>query len=646
MSLPSNAQELPDTDIFPPLHHPNEIRVVTLQPADHIDSIPVCTLKTTSLESRPVFQAISWYVPENLYDALRYIRRRDKSIVLWVDALCINQGLDPAALDERAKQIRLMRYIYTFASHIIIWLGRPPADLPDWMLAELEKGDWVDGVIKNRASARKILHVVIDNPWWTRLWVIQESRLPERASLQLGRVSIPFRSFLDDLRALSLSHVPISSGDDEAKMQAHLALYDAVFKMGSTQWRQLPGEDTDLDDKYLGVQFDFFCNLLAKCRHQLTTDPRDKVYGLLGLVDDCVGRIIGPDYSEDVTKAYTRAMGLIFQYSNSLDLLSLANMRHPHASALDLPSWVPDWTTQFSPEERVTELKYESLVADGFPSKGLAPLLQYGKTLQTKGTIDDRIEVVGDRMPYTRGFMQWSECMREAWDVKLRKVPGLGKHIWSPREIPPADPNPDNPYPNPRVKLRGIMLDQVSLHEARPAANGTRPPPYDNRRTLYEAYWRTLFLGDNAIFADDNGGEVEIWKDWAAVLRCATDCVTKNASVPAEILDQLQTTTWNRRCFMTKGGFFGNTWDAAPGDRVATLLGARLPVVLRRVPGIRERYRFISECYVAGHAWTWTSHSSKLRTAWNATASLWRRDSAMPVRKPPKRKVREAIDWV
>ena len=55
----------------------------------------------------------------NLYNALQRLRHTDKDRLLWVDALCINQE----HLEEKGKQVKMMKSIYAGADRVIVWLG-------------------------------------------------------------------------------------------------------------------------------------------------------------------------------------------------------------------------------------------------------------------------------------------------------------------------------------------------------------------------------------------------------------------------------------------------------------------------------------------------------------------------------------------
>ncbi|KAH7343101.1 heterokaryon incompatibility, partial [Pyrenochaeta sp. MPI-SDFR-AT-0127] len=61
-------------------------------------------------------------VTRNLHAALEHFRSETIDVVLWVDALCINQTDDV----EKSKQVDLMTKIYAYATSTRVWLG--PAD--------------------------------------------------------------------------------------------------------------------------------------------------------------------------------------------------------------------------------------------------------------------------------------------------------------------------------------------------------------------------------------------------------------------------------------------------------------------------------------------------------------------------------------
>jgi hypothetical protein len=114
----------------------------------------------------------------NLESALLHLRKHDVVRRLWVDALCINQ----ADNDEKHHQVDLMRLIYQQASGVLVWLG-PAADDSDLAMEYLEEkatelkcvrpGETFPiGSVKREDLPA--IYRLLQNPYWNRLWVIQE----------------------------------------------------------------------------------------------------------------------------------------------------------------------------------------------------------------------------------------------------------------------------------------------------------------------------------------------------------------------------------------------------------------------------------------------------------------------------------------
>ncbi|KZL85523.1 hypothetical protein CI238_04598 [Colletotrichum incanum] len=63
-------------------------------------------------------------IRESLHNALVTLRSVSERKVLWVDAICINQG----SVAERNLQVRQMNRIYAYAKLVDVWLGAPTPD--------------------------------------------------------------------------------------------------------------------------------------------------------------------------------------------------------------------------------------------------------------------------------------------------------------------------------------------------------------------------------------------------------------------------------------------------------------------------------------------------------------------------------------
>jgi len=117
------------------------IRVLTLDPAQKLDAPVHCSLREQCMEGLEPgagqYEALSYVwgsptgdqpvicegktllVTPNCLEALRYLRYTNKTRVLFVDAICIDQNSD----DEKIHQVQLMGDVYGFARQVILWLG-------------------------------------------------------------------------------------------------------------------------------------------------------------------------------------------------------------------------------------------------------------------------------------------------------------------------------------------------------------------------------------------------------------------------------------------------------------------------------------------------------------------------------------------
>jgi hypothetical protein len=119
----------------------------------------------------------------NLKVALQYTREVHRDIVLWVDAICVNQN----DIDERNNQGSLMRTLYSGAEKVIIWLGEADkttdelvhviqeTDFPASPAKDTD--DYEDSSLQYRINITRMMFLVVIiglRPWWSRVWTVQE----------------------------------------------------------------------------------------------------------------------------------------------------------------------------------------------------------------------------------------------------------------------------------------------------------------------------------------------------------------------------------------------------------------------------------------------------------------------------------------
>lgn len=222
------------------------------------------------------------FVTENLREALSYLRRARAYILLWVDALSINQE-DPR---ERGHQVSQMRAIYSEASYVISWLGQGDR-YTDRLFAFIRKHHYACTIHGGLAGTcgftvdhglADALRYLEERPYWIRIWVIQEIVVATNLEIMCGEESVSWSIFAKFWPLIFEDHFKKPHG-----MNRRLAPpihSSAILPLRS--WRRV------------NISLSYALDLTGLSR---ATDGRDRVYALLGLVDQGSGRHIVVDYT-------------------------------------------------------------------------------------------------------------------------------------------------------------------------------------------------------------------------------------------------------------------------------------------------------------------------------------------------------------
>ena len=319
--------------------------------------------------NRKPFQAT-----KNLEAALRALRRRDAERLLWIDAICINQ----ASVEERNREVRRMYQVYRNAVQVVIWLGDgtepgnipvPQEDIdrtriPDetyellGLLANADAEEPEDAAhlltrTGNPIHGLKLLTIFFSRHWFTRVWILQEISVSKIATVVYGDKVIPWRWVVGVVEALG-----------RLKTNKSFMLVCAAVKAERIQRcrmrtiRHCQNEDAALLPFHL-------MDLLWQTRFfEATTDPRDRLYGLLGMVSGCLRdeKLLEVDYKKPVAEVF---LGLnVFMLQKGMLSQSLCAVTNPVEG---LPSWVTDWTASLDGKP----------TGCGPVSRGIGLLLQY-----------------------------------------------------------------------------------------------------------------------------------------------------------------------------------------------------------------------------------------------------------------------------
>lgn len=283
-------------------------------------------------------------IGRNLETALRYLRHEKEPMVLWIDAICINQCDDV----EKSQQVAAMSDVYHHAERVVIFLGagydcKELFDFCDQLTTLRSSEDAIDDYFENQLDLESVilqLLLLLKQAWWQRSWIVQEVAYARhepyimyghrRASS--NSFNEVFEQFYERHRAM---HQVESGGDGSVP-----ADYDDDWeKLNRTRsvlrWRRR------LHPVHYSV-----ANLLQFTRSQQATEPRDKIFAFSSLMTEPIRTTFTPDYAKSETSVYTR-MGAyllcIEKWSKMYQVFPLAADRPPGT-----PSWVPDFSAKNS----------------------------------------------------------------------------------------------------------------------------------------------------------------------------------------------------------------------------------------------------------------------------------------------------------
>lgn len=266
-------------------------------------------------------------VTPSLAGALRRLRQPLHPRHVWADALCINQADDV----EKSQQVSMMGRIYHQCQQGAIWLGPlgdvAPADAQaaldtvSWIAGDTELPCWMDDEPK-RQTASAALKILMNVPWWSRIWTVQEALLPPKATVYWG----PCQLAWDVLDRASESFfngtapgIHAEFRDNGSLLHLQSALRGLRFSREEEPFR-----------------------LLWRWRHRKATDPRDKVYGLIGFRHDIsLPSVKTCDYTVDVRTLYQRVTADLIDMST--DLQPLTGRGGEESNIPGLASWAIDW---------------------------------------------------------------------------------------------------------------------------------------------------------------------------------------------------------------------------------------------------------------------------------------------------------------
>ncbi|KAF2166290.1 hypothetical protein M409DRAFT_23480 [Zasmidium cellare ATCC 36951] len=503
-------------------------------------------------------------ITSSLFQALRRLRRPDRARTVWIDQLCIDLSNEA----ERSTQVSVMQQIYRNAARGIIWLGELPTDADDCgftaedvenafeKLALFDPERYDPSALGEtsgdcREKLGRVILSMMGSPhatwkavrWWRRIWTVQEAQLPPSSILQWGHLTVSF------------------------SLLKRIAVQMTRSGEYCTQWRQVFG---------VGWRINHFCTPLVnlqiheptgtlgtlfRWRERETTEPRDKIFALMGFfAEPPLPSIPSCDYSLSVVELYKLVTLDLIRENRGL--LPLVGRRGEPRTTPGLPSWVFDWMYPEHPELRSGHTffgncrRWEHFACDG--GRYIEPTVRGNDGLVLQGCRIDRIAILAPVR-----YVDHRVVTDEEFDDHAREIGGTFRNVFE-TWLDSQDPG-----------ISYIAGESVS--------------PLD-------AFRRTL-IGDVVLPSD--------YTDYRASAEDAAAVDEQLNGGSTHVFHSLRDMVTSQSFFITQNGYFGiGPPGARVGDEVWAFLCGNYPHVLRENGGSAEvkegGFVHVGDAYVHG----------------------------------------------
>ncbi|CAG9987024.1 unnamed protein product [Clonostachys byssicola] len=595
---PASSGNVDERPLYQPITRADEIRLIVLDPGAPGDAL-TCRLINVRQSWRTRYEALSytWGDPSvtrplscsghtiditvSLHDALTDLRHRRRRRLLWVDAVCINQTDN----DEKGQQVKLMGSIYSRARRVLIYLGKSDEGVAgaakdirwlDWKFMPLHIQRYSTRLaafglpgtlIHERLPKMKPIRSdnfnwgnvinLLRRPWFERTWIIQEAILAKRAWVIYGDQSIPWAMLervvvaMDAYKGL-VAPIPDYKMIEDAAAGVHMirsARRDRhqfvvtpdmqLFLWLTQKWRKLNEYSKLLD-------------LILDCRKFACTNPRDKIYGMLGVTNqDTSHELLHPNYDLSPQEVYRNFVMWDILHNKSLRVLGCS---WDKTAPEQISSWIPDFT-RLDKYHHLMRLENRASFHAGGDSQIAARLSPDGSVLHLKGKVVDRLHVVGNHMLGSR----WEASVDRLTYLMIREAVAIWK------------------------ATQKRLESRIRVHE-------------DDEGLGKNAFVRAL-VGDRTDFG--RKATLVFLNNVSHMVREMGSSKGAVGSSHNRTLEAFLTIAMSRRFAATELGMIGYVPKAAvPGDLVVVFYGSSVPSVVR-LDG-EGKTTLVGECYIHG----------------------------------------------
>lgn len=579
-----------------------------------------------------------FYVRDNLDKALRHLRHPTSTVVLWVDAICINQSDTEV---EKPAQIAKMKTIYNKANNVCIWLGDGKGDNDDrtqdfykalkFSQEIIELND-LEALIHDTSKIALWSHLLdlMRCSWFSRRWVIQELALAREATVHCGEKYVHWQEFADAIGLFNLNFDRIRAlfrSSTEHRVAENYKHFNELEPLGA---KVLVDAITNtfrrsLDNTIFEPVYDLETLVTSLAAFE-SSDPRDTIFALLNIARESVSpsprndEEVGPprpDYLKDILEVYTDFLEWVICSSGSLDILCRqwaipervkpGGRKNP-TPLITLPSWIQTIDKSaygFQEQGFNGRINGDTIVGKAGRKRYNAsywkkPEVRFGRRrrLAPSGNSVRRVNTAPSRFePFTTRAPNVPISTSGPSHQLFVKGLELGSVVWKSgrisRGVIPSEclekgglkTDGDDRTKVPDKLWRTLVADRT--------ADGDNPPPYYHRAALH-----CMALADNL----GHIGTIELL-DYGN----SPDSTSRNIVV--EYLKRVQAITWNRQFLQVDTGDSAQEYlfglgppDVLSADRICILFGCSVPCVLRpmELGDGTIYYKFIGEAYIYG----------------------------------------------
>ncbi|KAF2474923.1 uncharacterized protein BDR25DRAFT_255455 [Lindgomyces ingoldianus] len=532
-------------------------------------------------------------ITKSLHTALQRLRHQTDAVILWVDAICINQDDNT----EKAQQIRLLPKIFQMALCTYVFLEdsrdanaaidmlmqilnednygtrclqathEPESREPDresgsdgtsvemWD-AEEKDSDGTTSTTPSHQSPENLPSVVatwdkrsaslleypiwtsiqgfFELPWFRRVWVIQEIAVSRAVKIVCGKWTIDWEDLYHatDIidRKLQTSHSPCLN-----LLRKSWEPFQSIAALREWETR-----------RYRWT----LLMLLEKFRNAESTYKRDRLFALIGLASDGNEDSFKPNYDcplETIVLSY--AHGFILQ-GRAMQLLYSAGL---NGQCSRFPSWIPDWTVNIP--------------------TGLHELSDGGRSFSAGGSYDVKVKWYPHTDELTlEGFavdsiqsISKSSNLEQEWKTYFNEVDTMVDSL----ALSPTGDLQDNL--KWKVPIAGVLHAKVVV------SGGL------DLRSSYKAFRQ--YFSRQSWAVEDN------YHNGLDPLRTES----------MNYMNALQGAIVGWRYVITQRGYVGIVPGLTEvGDTVLIFKGGRVPFLVRKSMERPQAYRLVGQCYIHG----------------------------------------------